>query len=76
MANNYLSSCNSEQLQNIAKDCLQLLVTPTGQTTDAMTLKYFSDTILLLIKLYGCEGFLNQNQINGMVSNHLSRCNL
>ena len=74
MVNNYFGSCNLEQLKNIAKDLSQLLVAPTGQTVYTMALKLHSGTILLL-KGYGFEGFSNQNQIYGLVSNHLSRCN-
>ena len=36
MVSNHLSSCNLEQLQNVAKDRSQLLVTPTGQTINTM----------------------------------------
>ena len=75
MVNNYFSSCNLEQLKNIAKDLSQLLVAPTGQTIYTMALKLYSGTNLLLLKGYGFEGFSNQNQIYRLVSNHLSRCN-
>ena len=59
----------------VDKDHSQLLALPTGQTTDAMVLKRFSDTIFLL-KVHGFDEFLNRNQIDGMVSYYLSRCNL
>ena len=35
----------------------------TGQTTDAMALKLYSETILLL-KLHSYDGFSNQNNID------------
>ena len=47
---------------------------PTAQRTDAITLKFFSGTILVLY-IFCYEGFINQNNIDGMVHNHLSSCN-
>ena len=47
----------------------------TNQTTDAMALKFYTDTNLLS-KAYQLEGFLNQKQIDRMVRKHLSSCNL
>ena len=60
--------------KNIVKNRPQFLVTPTNQTTDAMTLKFYTDTNLLS-KAYQLEGFLNRNKIDRMVNNHLSSCN-
>ena len=50
------------------------LVIPTGKTTDHMAFKFFSDTMLLL-KVVIFEGILNWIKIDGMVNDHLSRCN-
>ena len=72
MVSNHFSNCNLEQLKSISTDCSQLLVTPTKQTTKALALKHFSDTILLL-KAYR---FVKSEQIDGTVSNHLSKYNL
>ena len=44
---------------------------PTGQVTYAMALKLSLD-IILLLKVHGFEGFSNRNQIDRIVSNHLS----
>ena len=59
---------------NIAKKHSKYLVIPTGKTTDHMAFKFFPDTILLL-KVDGFEGILNQMKIYGMVNDHLSSCN-
>ena len=48
---------------NIAKKHSKSLVMTTGKTTDHMTLKFFSETILLL-KVYHFEGILNQIKID------------
>ena len=46
---------------------------PTRQTSNVMDLKLFPDTTILLAA-YCFEGFLNQSNINKMISNHLIRC--
>ena len=46
---------------------------PTGQNTDAMAMKLFLDTILLL-HIYGFEGYLSQYKIDEMVNNHSNSC--
>ena len=39
-----------------------------------MCLKQFSSTINLL-QIYCCEGFLNLNETDAMLTNHLYNCN-
>ena len=60
---------------NIAKNFTQILVMSTKSNTNVMGLKMFLDTILLLKRLQ-FEGILNRININGMVNNHLSSCNM
>ena len=49
MVNDHSSSCNSKQFKKSTqislKNHLQFLATPNSTTTDAMALKYFSDTM-------------------------------
>ena len=58
---------------NIAKKHSKSLVMPTRKTTDRITFKFFSDTILLL-KVSCFEGILNWIKIDEMVSDHSSSC--
>ena len=60
---------------NIAKNFTQVLVMSTESNTNVIGLKIFLDTILLL-KRHQFEGILNCIEINGMVNNHLSSCNM
>ena len=50
-------------------------VTPTGQSINAMTLKFFSDTYILL-KVDRFEGFVFRSEIDGSMINNTSMCNL
>ena len=59
---------------NIGKKHSKSLVIPTGKTTDRMTFKFFSDTILLL-KVDHFEGILNRIKIDRVVNDHSSSCN-
>ena len=60
---------------NIAIKHSKSLVILTGKDTDRMALKFFSETILLLI-VDCAEGILNRIKIDGMVNDHSSSCNL
>ena len=46
---------------------------PTGKTTDAIAMNSFLDTILLL-HIYGFEGYSSRYQIDEMVNNHSNSC--
>ena len=46
---------------------------PTGYNTDAMAINFFLDTILLL-HIYGSEGYLSLYKTDEMVSNHSNSC--
>ena len=60
---------------NIAKNIQNLQsYVPTEQTTDRMTLKFFSETILLL-EVDCFVGILNQIKIDEIVNNYLNSCN-
>ena len=59
---------------NIAKKRSNILVKPTGKTTDHMALKFIPETILLL-KVDCFEGILNPIKIDGILNDHLSSCN-
>ena len=48
---------------------------PTRQTTEAITLKLFPNTILLL-KVHQFKRYSNQNQINTIMSNHVISCSM
>ena len=52
---------------------LQFLATPISTATDSMTWKIFPDTMQVL-KNYQCERFVNQIEIDRIVSNHLRSC--
>ena len=56
------------QFKIIANNRFRFLVTPTGQITDAMAMKLFLDVILLLY-IYGFEGYSSQYKIDEMVNN-------
>ena len=52
--------------------CLSRL--PDKQTSDdGVALKFLPDNI---IRSGLCEGFFNQNKIDGMANNHFTSCNL
>ena len=46
---------------------------PTGKTTDVIAMNFFPDTILLL-HIYGFEGYSSQYKIDEMVNNHSNSC--
>ena len=46
---------------------------PTGENINAMAMKLFLDTILLL-HMYSFEEFLNRSKFDEMVSNYLNHC--
>ena len=68
IVSNLLSSCNTHQFKIIANNCFQFLIMPTGLNTDAMAMKFFLDTILLLY-IYRFEGYLSRYKIDKMVNN-------
>ena len=59
----------------LVKSCLKFLFIPTGLTTDRMTLKFLTNTILLL-KVEQFVGILHRIKIDGMVNDHSNSCNL
>ena len=59
---------------NIAKNGSKILVVPTALTTKDMTVKFFTETILLF-KVDSFEGFLNWYKIDRMVNDNSSSCN-
>ena len=52
----------------------QFVVAPTGCIVNAMDLKIFPNTIVLL-KVDRFKGFSNQSNIDELVINSMSRCN-
>ena len=50
------------------------MVTPTGCIINAMDLKIFPNTIVLL-KVDCFEGFLNQSNVDELATNSMSGCN-
>ena len=56
------------QFKIIANNCFQFLIMPAGLNTDAMAMKFFLDTILLLY-IYHFEGYLSRYKIDMMVNN-------
>ena len=69
IVSNRLSSCNTyASIKNIANYHFGFLVTPTGYNTNAMAMKLFLDTILLLY-IYGFEGYSSRYKIDEMVNN-------
>ena len=53
----------------------QFSVTPTGKTINAMMLKFFTGTYMLL-KVDCFEGFVIWSKIDRFTINNTSRCNL
>ena len=53
----------------------QFSVAPTGMTIDAMILKFFAGTYMLL-KVDRFEGFVIWSKIDRFIINNTSRCNL
>ena len=68
IVSNLLSSCNTHKFKIIANDRFRFLVMPTGLNTGDMAMKFFLDTILLL-HIYGFEGYFNWYKIDEMVNN-------
>ena len=58
---------------NIAK-IFKILVIPTGKITDHMALKFFPETIILLLHIYGFEGYSSRYKSDEMVNNHSNSC--
>ena len=52
----------------------QFVVAPTGCIVNAMDLKIFLNTIVLL-KVDRCKGFINQSNVDELVINSMSGCN-
>ena len=52
----------------------QFVVAPTGCTVNAMDLKIFTNTIVLL-KVGRFKGFLNRSNIDRLVINSMNECN-
>ena len=67
---------NGVMHDNIAKECSQSLVIPTGKTTDCMAFKCFPESYYPLLKVDRFERILNRIKIGGIVNDHSSSCNL
>ena len=52
----------------------QFVVAPTGCIVNAMDLKIFPNTIVLL-KMDRCKGFSNRSNVDELVINSMSGCN-
>ena len=76
IVSDHLSCCNTHQYKIIANFLFWFLVTPTGKTSDAMAMKYYAgrQLAILLLHIYGFEGYSSQYKLGEMVNNHLKCC--